>query len=205
MTSAIKKTLHASEQDRPDVQADRTLWKEGQAFLDPAKLVFLDETGANTSMARRYGRCPKGERLLCKEPFGDWKTVTFIAGLRCDGMTAPFVLDGPMTGEFFLVYIEQVLVPTLKRGDIVTMDNLPVHKVAGVREAIEKAGAKLLYLPPYSPDFNPIEQAFSKLKNLLRSAAARTSRALRRAIKKALGAFSVEECSNYLANSGYST
>lgn len=131
--------------------------------------------------------------------------MTFIAGLRCGGITAPFVLDGPMNGEFFLVYIEQVLVPTLKKGDIVAMDNLPVHKVAGVREAIEKAGAKLLYLPPYSPDLNPIEQAFSKLKNLLRTAAARTSRALRRAIKKALSAFSPEECANYLRNSGYST
>jgi transposase len=156
-------------------------------------------------MTRRCGRCPKGERLLCKEPFGDWKTMTFIAGLRQSGLTAPFVIDGPMNGEFFLIYIEQVLVPTLKKGDVVAMDNLPVHKVAGVREAIEKAGAKLLYLPPYSPDLNPIEQAFSKLKNLLRTAAARTSRVLRRAIKKALSAFSPEECANYLRNSGYST
>ena len=131
--------------------------------------------------------------------------MTFIAGLRRCGMTAPFVIDGPMNGEFFLIYIEQVLVPTLKKGDVVVMDNLPVHKVAGVREAIEKAGAKLLYLPPYSPDLNPIEQAFSKLKNLLRTAAARTSRALRRAIKKALSTFSPDECANYLRNSGYST
>ena len=144
MISAIKKTVHASEQDRPDVQADRAMWKEGQSFLDPACLVFIDETGATTSMARRHGRCPKSQRLVCKEPFGDWKTMTFIAGLRRDGMTAPFVIDGPMNGEFFLVYIEQVLVPTLKKGDIVAMDNLPVHKVAGVRAAIEKAGARLL-------------------------------------------------------------
>lgn len=156
-------------------------------------------------MVRRYGRCLKGERLVCKAPFGDWKTMTFIAALRQSGLTAPFVIDGPMNGEFFLVYVERVLVPTLKKGDIVTMDNLPVHKVAGVREAIEKAGAKLLYLPPYSPDLNPIEQAFSKLKNILRSVAARTSRALRRAIKKALAAFSPQECSAYLKNSGYST
>lgn len=186
------------------MQADRALWREGQGFLDGAKLVFLDETGANTCMARRCGRCPKGERLLCKEPFGDWKTMTFIAGLRCGGMTAPFVLDGPMNGPLFLAYVERMLVPTLKPGDIVVMDNLPVHKVAGVREAIEGAGAGLLYLPPYSPDMNPIEQAFSKLKNLLRTAAARTSRALRRAIKKALSAFSPQECAAYLTNSGYS-
>jgi transposase len=156
-------------------------------------------------MARRRGRCPKGERLLCKEPFGEWKTMTFIAGLRCDGLTAPFVIDGPMNGEFFLIYVRRVLIPTLKKGDIVTMDNLPVHKVAGVREAIEKAGAFLIFLPKYSPDLNPIEQAFSKLKNFLRSAAARTSRALRKAIKRALTAFSTEECVNYLKNSGYST
>jgi transposase len=180
------------------------LWKEGQGFFDPARLVFLDETSANTSMARRCGRCPKGQRLVCKAPFGDWKTMTFIAGLRCDGMTAPFVIDGPMNGEFFLAYVERILVPTLKKGDIVTMDNLPVHKVAGVREAIEKAGDFLVFLPKYSPDLNPIEQAFSKLKTLLRTAAARTSRALRRAIKKALRAFSPQECAAYLRNSGYS-
>ena len=109
-------------------------------------------------MTRRCGLCPKGERLLCKEPFGDWKTMTFIAGLRRGGITAPFVIDGPMNGEFFLICIEQVLVPTLKKGDVVAMDNLPVHKVAGVREVIEKAGAKLLYLPSYSPDLNPLNR-----------------------------------------------
>ena len=196
--------MRASEQDRPDVQADRAVWKEGQGFLDAAKLVFLDETGANTSMARRYGRGPKGQRLVCTEPFGDWKTMTFIAGLRQGGITAPFILDGAMNGPLFLAYVERVLVPTLSNGDIVIMDNLPVHKVAGVREAIEKAGAKLIYLPPYSPDFNPIEQAFSKLKNILRTAAARTARSLRRAIKKALASFSPQECAAYLRHSGYS-
>ena len=180
------------------------MWKEGQGFLDAAKLVFLDETGANTSMARRFGRGPKGQRLVCKEPFGDWKTMTFIAGLRQNGVTAPFILDGAMNGPLFLVYVERVLVPTLNKGDIVIMDNLPVHKVVGVRKAIENAGAKLIYLPPYSPDLNPIEQAFSKLKNLLRTAAARTARAVRRVIKKALSAFSPQECAAYLRNSGYS-
>jgi transposase len=155
-------------------------------------------------MARRYGRCPIGQRLLCKEPFGHWKTTTFTAALRCDGITAPLVLDGPMNGETFLVYVEQVLVPTLKEDDIVIMDNLPSHKVTGIRAAIENAKAKLLYLPPYSPDLNPIEQVFSKLKTLLRSAAARTVTALWNAITNALNAFSPQECANYLKNSGYS-
>lgn len=174
-------------------------------WLDASKLVFIDETGANTSMARRYGRSRIGKRLVCKEPFGDWKSMTFIAALRYDGVTAPFVIDGAMTGPVFLAYVAQVLVPTLKKGDIVVMDNLPVHKVAGVRKTIEKAGAKLIYLPPYSPDLNPIEQFFSKLKNLLRTASARTACALRRAIKKSLSAFSPQECAAYLRNSGYST
>jgi transposase len=201
---AIKKTVHASEQDRPDVQADRALWREGQGFLDPARLVFLDETGVNTRMARRYGRCPEGERLICKEPLIGWKAMTFVAALRIDGMTAPFTLDGPMNGSWFLTYVEKILVPTLQPGDIVVMDNLPAHKVAGVREAIERAGVRLLYLPSYSPDFNPIEQAFAKLKNILRSIAARTVQTVRRALKKALRTFSRADCSAYLRNSGYS-
>jgi transposase len=167
--------------------------------------VFIDETGASTKMARRFGRCPKGQRLLCKEPFGHWKTTTFTAALRCDGITAPFVLDGPMDGDTFLAYVRQFLVPTLSAGDIVIMDNLPSHKVIGIREAIEAAGAKLLYLPPYSPDLNPIEQVFSKFKSLLRSAAARTLDALWQAIEDALKTFSPKECAAYLRHSGYST
>jgi len=155
-------------------------------------------------MARRYGRCPKGERLVSKEPLGGWQALTFIAALRDTGVTAPFTVDGAMNGALFLVYVEKVLGPTLKKGDIVVMDNLPVHKVPGVREAIEKTGAKLLYLPPYSPDLNPIEKAFSKLKSILRSIAARTERAVRRAIKKALRDFSPEECANYFRSCGYS-
>jgi transposase len=201
---SYKKTVHASEQNRPDVQAAREEWRRNQGKLDPTKLVFIDETGATTKMARRYGRCRKGQRLMCKEPFGHWKTTTFTAALRHDRITAPLTLDGPMNGEAFRAYIEQFLVPTLKKGDIVIMDNLPSHKVAGIREAIEKAGAKLLYLPPYSPDLNPIEQVFSKFKAWLRAAAARTVTALWKAIAQALDAFSPSECANYLKNSGYS-
>ena len=156
-------------------------------------------------MARRYGRCRKGERLLCKEPFGHWKTTTFTAALRHDAITAPLVLDGPMNGEIFRAYVEQFLVPTLQKDDIVIMDNLPSHKVAGIREAIEKAGSSLLYLPPYSTDLNPIEQVFAKLKSLLRKAEARTIDALWAAIKTALDTFSPQECAAYINNSGYAT
>ena len=143
-------------------------------MFDPARLVFIDETWTNTSMVRLRGRCPRGERLIGYAPHGHWKTLTFVAGLRHRAMVAPFVLEGAMNGPMFLVYVKQGLVPTLKRGDIVIMDNLPVHKVAGVEQAIEAAGATLLYLPPYSPDLNPIEPAFSKVKAHLRKAAEHT-------------------------------
>jgi transposase len=171
--------------------------------LDPARLVFLDETGATTKMARRHGRAPRGARLRCSVPHGHWKTTTFIGGLRLSGMTAPMVLDGPMTGAWFLAYVEQVLVPTLRPGDIVILDNLPAHKNAAARRAIEAAGAKLLFLPPYSPDLNPIENAFSKLKALLRKAAARTVQQLWKAIARAIDAFTPNECANYFAAAGY--
>jgi transposase len=154
-------------------------------------------------MARRYGRCPRGERLVASVPCGHWKTTTFVAALRLDGITAPCVLDGPMNGESFRAYIEQFVVPILRPGDIVVMDNLASHKVAGIRKAIEAAGAELRYLPPYSPDFNPIEQFFAKLKALLRKAAARTVNALIAAIAHALTAVTHLECANYLANQGY--
>ena len=156
-------------------------------------------------MARRYGRCLKGQRLLCKEPWGHWKTITFTGALRLNGMTAPMVLDGPMDGEAFRTYVIDFLVPTLKRGDIVMMDNLPSHKVAGIEEAIKAAGAKLRYLPPYSPDLNPIEQAFAKIKALLRKTAARSIEHLHRAIGRILKTISPRECAAYLAHSGYST
>lgn len=154
-------------------------------------------------MARRYGRCPRGRRLVAAVPHGHWKTTTFVAGLRQRGLTAPLVVDGPMNGEVFRAYVEQVLAPTLTPGDIVIMDNLAAHKVAGIREAIEARGASLLYLPPYSPDLNPIEQLFAKLKALLRKAAAQSIEALWTAIGHLLSCFSPAECANYLANAGY--
>jgi len=174
-----------------------------QPDLDPAKLVFLDETGATTKMARLRGRSPRGERCRASVPHGHWKTTTLVAGLRLDGLTAPMVIDGAMNGDAFIAYAETLLAPSLKPGDIVIMDNLPAHKVAGARAAIEGASATLMFLPPYSPDFNPIEQAFAKLKALLRKAAARTVDALEAAIAAALDAFSSAECANYFANSGY--
>lgn len=154
-------------------------------------------------MARRYGRALRGQRLVAPVPHGHWKTSTFVAALRSRGLTAPAVFDGAINGKSFLAYVEQILVPTLKPGDIVVMDNLSSHKVAGVSEAIQAAGAELRYLPPYSPDLNPIEQLFAKLKTLLRKAAARTVEALWSAIAKAIERFEPGECSNYLANSGY--
>jgi transposase len=154
-------------------------------------------------MARRYGRAPRGERVIASVPHGHWKTSTFVAGLRDDAVTAPLVIDGAMNGETFRAYIEQFLAPTLAQGDIVIMDNLASHKVAGVREAIEARGASLIYLPPYSPDLNPIEQAFAKLKALLRKAAPRTVEALWTVVGDALSAFSPSECENYLADAGY--
>jgi transposase len=171
--------------------------------MDPARLVFLDETGASTNMTRRYGRSPRGQRCVAAVPYGHWKTTTFIAGLRHDSITAPMVIDGPMDGAAFLAYVRTFLCPTLHAGDRVIADNLSSHKVAGVREAIEARGATLLYLPPYSPDLNPIEKLFAKLKALLRKAAKRTVDALWEHIGLLLDSFSPEECKNYFASSGY--
>lgn len=181
----------------------RRHWRIWQRYMDPERFVFLDETGAATNMIRRYGWGPRSERLVDAAPHGHWRTTTFVAGLRSTGVVAPLVLDGPMTGEIFLAYVDQFLVPTLRKGDVVVMDNLPAHKVAGVREAIRAKGASLLYLPPYSPDLNPIEQAFAKLKALLRKAAARTREALWTTIGNLLRTFTPAECRNYIANSGY--
>jgi transposase len=174
-----------------------------QASLDPRKLVFIDETWASTNMTPRYGRCEKGKRLIARAPFGHWKTTTFLAALRCDGITAPCVFDGPINGEKFRAYVEQILVPTLRPGDIVIMDNLGSHKSAAVREAIEAAGATRWLLPPYSPDLDPIEQVFAKLKNKLRKMAQRTVDALWNAIAIVLEDFSPAECLNYFRNAGY--
>jgi len=197
--------VRAAEQDRPDVAAARTTWAEGQAKLDPERLVFIDETGTATNMARLRGRAPRGARLVGKVPQGHWKTTTFVAGLRSSALTAPCVIDGPMNGSAFLAYIEQILAPSLKLGDLVVMDNLSAHKVPGVREAIEAAGARLFYLPPYSPDFNPIEQLFAKLKALLRKAAERSVEGLWNRIAALLNAFPPEECANYFRNAGYAS
>jgi transposase len=166
-------------------------------------LVFIDETWATTNMARRFGRAPRGERLIASVPHGHWKTSTFVAALRLSGLTAPLVIDGAMNGEIFRAYVEQILAPTLGSGDLVILDNLGSHKVAGVREAIEAKGARLLYLPPYSPDLNPIEQAFAKFKSLLRKAAARSVDALWTAIGDTLHHFRPQECANYFAEAGY--
>ena len=176
-----------------------------QGRIDPERLVFIDETGTSTNMARLRGRAPRGERLVGKIPHGHWKTTTFVAGLRSNALTAPCVIDGPMNGNTFLAYVEQILAPSLKPGDIVVLDNLSAHKVAGVREAIEAAGARLLYLPPYSPDFNPIEQLFAKLKALLRKAAERSVEGLWNRIAVLLHAFTPEECANYFRNAGYAS
>ena len=171
--------------------------------MDLQKLVFIDETWTSTSMARRYGRAPRGQRCIASAPHGHWKTTTFIAGLRHDRLTAPMVTDGPMDGEMFLAYVRKFLCPTLQPGDTVILDNLSSHKVAGVKEAITAAGATLLYLPPYSPDLNPIEKLFAKLKALLRKAAKRTLNALWKHIGKLLSTISASECANYFASSGY--
>lgn len=181
----------------------RAAWFARQPDLDPAKLVFLDETGASTKMARLRGRSRKGKRCRGAVPHGHWKTTTLVAGLRLSGITAPGIVDGAMDGEMFAIYAEHFLAPTLSEGDIVILDNLPAHKVAGARAAIEAVGATMLFLPPYSPDFNPIEQAFAKIKAILRKAAARTVETLETAIASALDAFGAEECANYFANSGY--
>lgn len=185
------------------MKAAREAWFQGQPDLDPRKLIFIDETGTSTKMARLRGRAKRGHRCLAAIPHGHWKTTTFTAGLSLNGILAPMVLDGPMNGEAFLAYIRQVLVPVLRKGDIVIMDNLPAHKVTGVRQAIEAAGAWLLYLPPYSPDFNPIEMAFSKLKATLRKAAARTIPELWDVIAVAIEQFKPQECINYFAAAGY--
>ena len=174
-----------------------------QPGLDATRLVFLDESWATTNMARRYGRAPRGERALDAVPHGHWKTTTIVAALRADGITAPLVLDGALNGQSFLAYVRQFLAPALRPGDVLVMDNLSSHKVAGVREAVEAAGATLRYLPPYSPDLNPIEQVFAKLKALLRAAAARTVETLWSTIGGLLNRFPPAECARYLAHCGY--
>lgn len=203
MAFLLKKTGHAVEQDRPDVLKRRRDWFDGQLDLDPNKLVFIDETWTATNMTRSHGRCRRGERLRMGYPHGHRKTTTLVAGLRRTGMVAPMVMDGPINGDWFETYIERLLVPTLTPGDVVFMDNLSSHKRRSVREKIEAAGARLLFLPPYSPDFNPIEMAFARLKTLLRKAAERTVDALWNTIGKLVGMFCPDECANYFTACGY--
>jgi transposase len=185
------------------VKTQRDDWRAAQPALDPARLKFVDETWASTNMARRYGRAPVGERLTGAVPAGHWKTTTFVAALGVAGLTAPLVVDGAMTGDLFVAYVAQVLVPELTPGDVVVMDNLACHKRQQVRELIEGAGCRLWYLPPYSPDLNPIELAFAKLKALLRKAGQRTVEGLWQFLGQALDAFSTQECRNYFRHCGY--
>jgi transposase len=204
-TDFQKKVLRATEQDRPDVQERRDVWKQQMSRLPARRLVFLDETWAKTNMTRRCGRCPRGQRLVAKVPYGHWKTTTFVGALRAEGLTAPVVVDGAMNGPTFLAYVQQQLAPTLQPGDIVVMDNLSAHKVAGVREAIEAVGARVAYLPPYSPDLNPIELVFAKLKWLLHSAGSRTKDGLWNLLGELVDRFAPAECSNYVRHCGYAT
>jgi len=188
---------------RPKIARRREQWKKYQGRLDPRRLVFIDETWAKTNMTPIRGWAPRGQKLVARAPFGHWRTLTFLAALRHDRIDAPCVLDGPINGLSFTAWVEQFLVPTLAPGDIVIMDNLGSHKGAAVRQAIRSAGAKLLFLPPYSPDLNPIEQVFAKLKLLLRKAAERSVDATWQRIGTLLDAFPPQECANYFRNSGY--
>jgi putative transposase len=198
-----KKTLIASEQDRPDVARRRSQWTAYQNRIDPSRLVFIDETWTKTNMAPLRGWAPRGQRLKAKVPHGHWKTMTFLAALRHDRVDAPWLIDGPINGERFRLYVDKVLVPTLKPGDIVVMDNLGSHKGKAVRRAIRSAGARLFFLPKYSPDLNPIEKLFAKLKHWLRKAARRTVEAVCDAIGQTLETVTANECRNYFVEAGY--
>ena len=198
-----KKTGHAKEQERPDVLARRLEWGLEMQRFDAGRLVFLDETGLNTKMARLRGWSPRGERCKGPVPFGSWNTTTFIGAMRLDGEIVPGMVEGPVNGGILTAYITEFLAPTLRPGDIVIMDNLSTHKTKGVRDAIEGAGAELRFLPPYSPDLNPIENIFSKFKALLRKAAARTIEELDEAVKDALNAITSSDRANCFAAAGY--
>jgi len=198
-----KKTLCAAERHREDVAEERAEWKKLQEVFDIEKLVFIDETWTKTNMTPLYGRAEIGKRVMDDVPHGHWKTTTFLAALRHNGLTAPLVMDGAINGELFLAYVEQELVKTLTEGDIVVLDNLSSHKVAGVKEAIESVGAKILYLPPYSPDFNPIELVFSKLKTLVRKSKVRKVEELWKKLGELCDVFTPKECKNYFKHAGY--
>jgi transposase len=200
---SFKKTLLPDEQTRPDVARRRVRWKAYQGRIAPQRLVFIDETWVKTNMAPLRGWGPKGRRLKAYAPFGHWKTLTFIAALRHDRIDAPWVIDGPINGELFRLYIEKVLAPTLAPGDVVVLDNLGSHKGKAARAAVRARGAHLIFLPPYSPDLNPIEQVFAKLKHLMRKAQPRDVETTWRKVGQLLDLFRPDECANYLVNAGY--
>jgi transposase len=202
-TSPSKKTVHADEQRRADVATQRRQWRAWLPLHDAGQYVYLDECGVTTDLLRRYGRSPRGTRLHDHTPCGHWQTHTVIAALRPDAITAPAVFDGPIENASFLAYVEQVLGPTLRPGDVVVLDNLAVHKQPEVRAAIERAGARLRFLPPYSPDFNPIEQVFAKLKAFLRAVRPRTFDQVCELVAIALTFFTPIECQNYVRHCGY--
>jgi transposase len=195
--------IHAAEQDRPDVAARRTRWRVEQLHLDPKRLIFIDETWAKTNMTRLRGRAPRGERLIEKVPHGHWRTTTLIAALDVHGVRCSTTVDGAVNGEVFTAFVEHVLTPTLDRDEIVIMDNLSAHKVHGVREAIESVGASVVYLPPYSPDLNPIELAFSKLRQLMRSCKHRLVEPLWRDVQRMLDAISPTDALHFYQHCGY--
>ncbi len=203
MTLLSKKSLQAVERERADVARARRRWIREQGLLDPAHLVFIDETAVSTNMVRPNGWNPRGERLVGNVPMGDWETLTFIAGFRQTGIVAPMVIKGAMNGEAFLAYLEQCLVPRLRRRDIVVVDNVSFHKVVGVEQAIRATGASLRYLPPYSPELNPIELVFHPLKALLRKAAERTIEGLERRVGSFIRAISPSQCIGYFRHAGY--
>ena len=187
------------------MKAARESWFDRQLDFEPHRLIFLDECGTNTKMARLYGRSRRGERCRAAIPHGHWKTTTLIAALSTEGIIAPMIMDGAMDGEMFQAYVQTLLAPCLMPGDIVILDNLPAHKVAGASRAIEAAGALLLFLPPYSPDFNPIEKAINQIKAYLKKTAARTREELHDAIAKAIDLVTPQNAQNYFAACGYQT
>ena len=204
--SAIKKSLQASEQQRLDIKAARDLWiNRRRAFFNKAlpRLVFIDETSTNTKLTKRTGWAPRGQRYRSHSPFGSWKTQTFIAGLRCHGLTAPWIINAPMNQQSFEIYVETQLAPTLSQGDVVILDNVAFHKSQRTQELINQRGAWLLFLPPYSPDLNPIELAYSKLKTLLRKHAARNFDAICDALGDICTLYTAQECRNFFKAAGY--
>lgn len=202
-SDAKKKTLIAAEQDRPDVAEARRQWSAAQLALDPDRVVFIDETWAKTNMTRTYGRSERGARLPAKTPYARWETTTFLGAMRSTGFVAPLCVDGAINSELFAGWVEQHLARTLRPGDVVVMDNLSSHKTRRVLAAIEGVGAEVRYLPPYSPDLNPIELAFSKFKRLLRDGAQRTTAKLWQLCGRVLDLFTEPECRNYLRHCGY--